>query len=137
MQAALPGAIFTGHLTGEALASAVASTDVLINSSLTETFGNVTLEAMAAGLAVVAADVPSTANLIDDGVNGLVSPDDTLYFAGQVTRLVEQTELRRQLGYAARRTALDWSWERVLDSALDGYKVMLDRKLAAGSRNVS
>jgi glycosyltransferase involved in cell wall biosynthesis len=137
MQTALPDAIFTGHLTGEALATAVASSDVLINPSLTETFGNVTLEAMAAGLAVAAADVPSTANLIENRINGLVSPNDARSLAEQVGRLVQDVQFRRGLGHAARRTALDWTWERVLDSALDSYKAVFDRKSGAGTRDGS
>lgn len=128
MQTALPGAIFTGHLTGEALATAVASCDVLMNPSLTETFGNVTLEAMAAGLAVVAADVPSTTNLIQHGVNGLMASDDAEIFADQVARLVHDIQFRRGLGGAARGTALEWTWERVLDSALDSYKAVFRSK---------
>lgn len=67
MQAAMPDAVFTGHLAGPALAIAVASCDVMVNPSLTETFGNVTLEAMASGLAVVAADAASSTNLIEPG----------------------------------------------------------------------
>jgi glycosyltransferase involved in cell wall biosynthesis len=138
MQAALPGAVFTGHLTGEDLATAVASSDVLVNPSLTETFGNVTLEAMAAGLAVAAADAPSTANLIEHGVNGLVSNNDAPSFAEQVGRLVGDAELRCRLGDAARRTALDRTWQRVLDSALDGYRAMFDRKtLRSTAQNIA
>ncbi len=48
-QERLPDAIFTGQLTGDELATALASTDVFLNPSITETFGNVTLEAMACG----------------------------------------------------------------------------------------
>ena len=52
-QQRLPDAIFTGQLTGAELATALASTDVFLNPSITETFGNVTLEAMACGLPVM------------------------------------------------------------------------------------
>ena len=59
----LPEAIFTGQLTGDDLARAVASADVLLNPSITEAFGNVTLEAMASGLPVVAAEATGGTNL--------------------------------------------------------------------------
>lgn len=60
----LPGAVFTGFLCGHALARAVASGDILLNPSSTEAFCNVTLEAMASGLASVCADAPNTHALL-------------------------------------------------------------------------
>ncbi len=68
----LPKAVFAGHLAGDALGEAVASADVLLNPSATEAFGNVNLEAMAAGLAVVSADAPSSRDLIEHGRTGLL-----------------------------------------------------------------
>jgi phosphatidylinositol alpha 1,6-mannosyltransferase len=61
----LPDAVFTGFQGGEDLARAVASMDVLFNPSITETFGNVTLEAMACRLPVVAADATGSESLVD------------------------------------------------------------------------
>ncbi len=74
MEKRLPGAVFTGFLSGAVLACAVASADVLLNPSTTEAFGNVTLEAMAAGLAVVCADAASHRALVRAGLTGLVCP---------------------------------------------------------------
>ncbi|MEY2926162.1 MAG: hypothetical protein RL367_639, partial [Pseudomonadota bacterium] len=62
----LPEAIFAGFLQGADLGRALASSDVLLNPSVTETFGNVTLEAMACQLPVVAALSPGSANLVVD-----------------------------------------------------------------------
>src|SRR6218665_408012 len=71
----LPDAIFAGYQCGEDLGRAVASMDMLFNPSVTETFGNVTLEAMAAGLPVVAAKATGSDSLVADGVSGrLVRP---------------------------------------------------------------
>ncbi len=73
----LPDAIFTGQLTGGELATALASTDVFLNPSITETFGNVTLEAMACGLPVMAAAASGTTSLVQDEVTGrLAEPGD-------------------------------------------------------------
>lgn len=121
MRAALPDAIFTGHLTGARLAAAIASCDALLNPSLTETFGNVTLEAMASGLAVVAANVPSTTNLIVHDENGLISHPAPADYVQHISRLGVDGDLRSRLGRAARATALDWTWDQVLDAVLAGY----------------
>jgi len=66
------GVVFTGCLQGEELAAAYASSDVFVFPSTTETFGNVVLEAMAAGLPVVAAAAGGVKNLVVDGCNGFV-----------------------------------------------------------------
>ncbi|MEZ5742187.1 MAG: glycosyltransferase family 1 protein [Sphingomonadaceae bacterium] len=125
MERALPDGVFTGHLTGDALATAVASCDIFINPSATETFGNVTLEAMSAGLAVVAADVPSTHNLITHGETGLVAAPDTAGFAVQAELLLADPSLQARLGQAARKAALARSWDAVLDAVLEQYAALL------------
>ncbi|KAJ7673642.1 hypothetical protein DFH06DRAFT_978849, partial [Mycena polygramma] len=65
-------AVFTGQLTGRGLGAAVASGDVLSSPSITETFGQVTLQGMAAGLPVVGLYVEGTADLVVHGVTGLL-----------------------------------------------------------------
>ena len=127
MRAALPDAVFTGHLQGLPLAIAVASCDVMINPSMTETFGNVTLEAMASGLAVVAADVASTHNLIDHGVNGLISAPHPAIYAHHATQAIGDAELRRALGEAAHGAAQARTWDVVLDGVLESYATVLAR----------
>ncbi|HKX80403.1 MAG TPA: glycosyltransferase family 1 protein [Novosphingobium sp.] len=134
MRTLLPDAVFTGHLAGADLAAAVASADLFINPSLTETFGNVTLEAMASGLAVIAADVPSSANLIEHGVNGMVAPSDPAAFAALAADLLRDPACRAALGEAARRAALDWSWDRILDDVIEDYRIVLARHATAGGR---
>ncbi len=75
LQAAHPAAIFAGVQRGVDLARHYASADVFLFPSLTDTFGNVTLEALASGLAVVAYDTAAAGQLVDDGANGwLVAP---------------------------------------------------------------
>lgn len=128
MQAAMPDAVFTGHLAGSALAIAVASCDVMVNPSLTETFGNVTLEAMASGLAVVAADAASSVNLIRHGENGLIAAPDVASHVDQAGRAVENAALRRTLGAGARQAALGRQWGAVLDDVLRSYAALLEAR---------
>ena len=119
----LPNASFAGHVEGARLGALVASADILVNPSITEAFGNVNLEAMASGLAVLSADVPSASALIDNGVNGLlVPPGDVGAYARGLASLVRDTGLRRRLGRAAEATAGDYRWDHVLDSVARVYR---------------
>ena len=112
---ALPRAAFTGHLSGADLATAYASSDVFLFPSETETFGNVTLEAMASGLPVVCADAAGSRSLVDDGVTGfLCPPRDANAFTDAVRRLAVSPHLRRTLGEAGRDSARQYDWGTVL-----------------------
>lgn len=87
----LPDAVFTGFQGGVDLARAVASMDVFFNPSITETFGNVTLEAMACRLPVVAADATGSESLVLDGTTGrLIRPGAVHAFAEALRAYIEQ-----------------------------------------------
>jgi len=119
----LPGAVLTGHLEGAELGSTIASADILINPSLTEAFGNVNLEAMASGLAVVSANVPSAASLIRHGHNGLlVAPDDVQAFARAVQSLIRDGDRRRAVGLMAGSDAARHRWGEILGTVFDTYR---------------
>ncbi len=128
MAALLPDALFTGHLAGDDLSVAVASCDILLNPSMTEAFGNVTLEGMAAGLAVVAARIGSATNLISDGVDGVISHHDVMQYTQAVTALITDPNRRAAIACAARETACEWRWDQILDHVLTGYESVLDRR---------
>jgi glycosyltransferase involved in cell wall biosynthesis len=109
--AQMPGAHFTGALTGEPLARAYASADVFAFPSLTETFGNVTLEAMASGLAVVAFDYAAAAMAIDHEDSGYLVPvGDENAFINTLTRAVSLVHAQSGLRRAAQNQAVHWSW---------------------------
>ena len=111
----LGNAVFTGTLRGDDLARAYASADVFVFPSETESFGNVTLEAMASGLPAVCADAPGSASLVADGETGfLCPPRDADAFADATGRLVADADLRRRMGTAARERALGYRWDAVL-----------------------
>jgi glycosyltransferase involved in cell wall biosynthesis len=111
-----PDAIFAGMLRGAELYQHYASADVFLFPSLSETFGNVTLEALASGLAVLAYDSAAAGVHIKSGVNGLVvAPGDEGAFCAAAVRLAENALLRRRLSVAARQTAVQLDWSQILD----------------------
>ena len=102
LQGANPDLVFTGTLRGHALAAAYASADLFLFPSLTETFGNVTLEAMASGLACVAFDYGAAGEHLWDGEHGAAVPvADEDAFLHAAVRLGTAHDLRR-IGAAAR-----------------------------------
>jgi phosphatidylinositol alpha 1,6-mannosyltransferase len=122
----LPGAVFTGHLEGEALARAVASADIMLMPSTTEAFGNVVVEAMASGIVVVCADTPIARHLIKNGETGILCEplmvDD---YAAAVRELSGSTMRRSAIGAAARRASLAHDWTDALDEAVETYSEAL------------
>lgn len=119
LQAEFPAARFVGMQRGEALAAHYASADVFLFPSLSETFGNVTLEAMASGLAVLAFDAAAAAEHIRHGWSGLVAaPGDEAGFIDQACRLAaspaRNPALLPALRAHGREAALTVRWEAVL-----------------------
>lgn len=111
----LPATIFTGYLEGTALARAYASSDVFLFPSDTETFGNVTLEAMASGLPTVCADATGSRTLVEHGETGLlVPPGNARAFTEAVLHLVEDDHERRRMGRGALLRAKEYDWDAVL-----------------------
>jgi glycosyltransferase involved in cell wall biosynthesis len=116
-QAKRPDVIFCGTQIGEALAAHYASGDVFLFPSLTETWGNVTIEAMASGLAVIAYDCAAAEEVIRHGENGLkAAPEDETGFIQQATTLAPDLAQQRRLGHAAAARAAQLSWDAIIDS---------------------
>jgi glycosyltransferase involved in cell wall biosynthesis len=125
----LPDAIFTGQLTGEELAHQLASADVLLNPSITEAFGNVTLEAMACGLPVVAAVATGATNLVRDGDTGtLVQGLDVEGYADALEAYAEDPEMRRSHGEAGVRIAERMDWDRINSVVMHLYERVIERR---------
>jgi len=115
MQLRLPGAILAGTRTGEDLAAHLASADALLFPSLTETWGNVTLEAMASGIAVVAFNYAAAAELIVHGESGLVAtPGNSAEFVALAADAAANPEFSRRVGAKARAAASARSWKQVV-----------------------
>ena len=118
----VPNAVFTGFQSGEPLTRAVASMDVFFNPSITESFGNVTLEAMASGVAVVAAYATGPVGLVDDGVSGiLVEPGDISGYADAIQRFAQDDDFRRGAGEAGHKLGLRYRWDLINQVAVDTY----------------
>lgn len=126
----LPEAVFTGYRGGADLAVSVASMDLLFFPSITETFGNVTLEAMACGLPVVAAQATGSESLVDDHVSGrLIRPGAIHQYADALQAYVGNADLRRQHGAAGERRSLEFSWDRINQSVADTYLRLVRQKM--------
>ncbi|MEO7277181.1 MAG: glycosyltransferase family 1 protein [Sphingomicrobium sp.] len=118
----LPSAIFTGEITGADLARAVASADVFLHPSITEAFGNVTLEAMASGTPVLAADASGSTNLVQDGVTGtLVDGTESDEFADALEAYGKHPAIRRKHGKAGLAVAETMDWDRINSAVVRAY----------------
>ena len=130
----LPGGIFAGFKTGEALGQALASGDVFYNPSITETFGNVTLEAMACGLPVVAAGATGASSLVVDGVTGRLVPlkdkaPDSAALAEAIAPYCTDPALRMAHGATGEKRSLEYSWEAINQVVADTYlRLIADRR---------
>ena len=119
----LPDAIFLGQLTGDELARALAGSDVLLNPSITEAFGNVTLEAMACALPVIAAYATGATNLVRSGITGtLVDGTDPDEFAEALAGYARDPDLRRRHGEGGLAIARIMDWDTINSAVIRAYK---------------
>ncbi len=115
LRARCPDAIYAGMRTGADLAAHYASGDVFLFPSLTETFGNVTIEAMASGLAIVAYDYAAAAEYIEHDRTGLLPAyGDAEEFVRMAAALPANPALVREFGTRARQRAEGLDWGRVV-----------------------
>jgi glycosyltransferase involved in cell wall biosynthesis len=124
-------AIFAGMRTGEDLAAHYASADIFVFPSKTETFGNVTIEALASGLAVVAYDYGAAAHIIKNNVNGItIKLDNEAAFISETTDLAFSPKKRTQIREKAFESVKEMDWENIhklfvniLQSAITSAKI--------------
>ncbi|WP_439886092.1 glycosyltransferase family 4 protein [Pseudomonas sp. MBLB4123] len=115
LQQQLPDARFCGLQRGEALAAHYASGDLFLFPSLSETFGNVVLEALASGLGVVAFDQAAAAQHIRHGHNGaLANAADEQGFIDATQWLLDEPESLRRVRLNARQHAARQGWEAIV-----------------------
>jgi glycosyltransferase involved in cell wall biosynthesis len=129
-------AVFVGYRHGEELADMVAAGDLLAFPSLTDTFGNVMLEAMASGLSVVGFDAPGPKDVIADGQTGrLVREITAAALARSLAELAKQPELLREMGRKARNYAEHQSWNRIMEQIREKYLSLAFHRTRSGARS--
>ena len=124
----LEGAVLLGHCEGDALGRAVASADIMLTPSTTETFGQVILESMASGLPVISADAANARALIEPGVTGfLCEPREATGYADVVVTLAGDRARRVAMGAAAREASAAYSWDAASEQVASVYRTLLQR----------
>ncbi len=109
------GYVIAGRKVNGELSRHYASADIFLFPSMSETWGNVTIEAMASGLGVVAYDYAAAREVIRHGENGLLAPfADAAAFIAHAEHFARDPQLARTLGRAARKTAEQLTWERIV-----------------------
>jgi glycosyltransferase involved in cell wall biosynthesis len=125
----MPTGVFVGHQTGTDLGRALASGDVFLNPSVTEAFGNVTLEAMASGMPVVAALATGTTSIVRNGETGILAEAcDIAGFADALEAYARDPELRRRHGEAGLAYARTQDWDEINGSVLRVYESLVERR---------
>jgi phosphatidylinositol alpha 1,6-mannosyltransferase len=127
----VPDAVFAGFQSGDNLGRAVASMDVLFNPSVTETWGQVTSEAMASRVPIVAARATGAIDMVDEGETGfLIDPADIEGYAAAIARIVAEPGLRDRLGAAGHAKAKRYVWDDINEKALDAYLELMAMRAA-------
>jgi phosphatidylinositol alpha 1,6-mannosyltransferase len=127
----MPRAVFAGPLKGEELARAYASADIFFNPSTTETFGNVTLEAMASGIPTVCADAIGSKSLVLHGTTGYLCSDLASAYGDRIVYLIANPAVRTALGVAAHRRSRSFQWENANQELLKCYREVIARSRGA------
>ncbi len=124
MRKALPETVFAGFLHGDELATGYASSDIFFFPSITETFGNVTLEAMASGLPSVTADATGSRSLVREGETGFLVPVDREdQMIERLVQLLSDGQMRKKFGARAREIAIcEHEWDGIFARLLSDYQ---------------
>ena len=131
LQAECPDAIFMGMATQAQLAVAYASADLFMFPSLTETFGNVTLEALASGTPVLAFDCAAAKEVIDDGHNGwLVPGEDAQRFVLRALAITQKASTLHEVQLNAAASIRKWEWSSIATEVENMFRRVLTGALA-------
>lgn len=129
LQAKCTEATFAGMRSGSDLAAHYASADLLLFPSITETYGNVTLEAMASGLPVVAYDYAAASQMIRHGESGLLAKyNDPAHFIGLAASAARHSKTLPSIGLRARQCAESMDWNVILDKIQSHYRDAIGRR---------
>jgi len=133
----MPDATFLGYLDSNSLSKAYASSDLFVFPSTTETFGNVTLEAMASGTPPICADQGGAAGIINDGKTGfLTKPRDPFDLAEKIEFLLDHPERKAEMAKQAFLYGQDQTWERSFQKLLLSYDAVVKAYAAKKTMNM-
>lgn len=119
--------VFAGYLKGEELSQAYASADLFVFTGANETFGNVVLEAMASGLAVIVPRAGGVTDFVHDGQNGLLfDTESTQSLVDAVRRLIDCPEVAHELVTNALDYAYNRDWDSVFDGLIEEYANLIE-----------
>lgn len=131
LQADCPEAIFMGMATHAQLAVAYASADLFVFPSLTETFGNVTLEALASGIPVLAFDCAAAKEVIEDERNGwLVPGEDAQRFVLRALAITQKTATLQEARMNAAPSIQKWEWSSIATQVENMFRRVLAQDLS-------
>jgi 1,2-diacylglycerol 3-alpha-glucosyltransferase len=117
---------FAGKVEPENVHGYLAAADIFCFASVTETQGLVTLEAMAEGLPVAAVEASGTSDAVEDGVQGFLTPNDSVALAYAIERLVINPELRKRMGSAAKIRAREFDILVLAQKLLSVYETAIE-----------
>src|SRR5574339_103916 len=111
----------TGMIAYEDIPSYLAMGDIFVTTSVSETFGMSTVEAMGAGLPIMGVHSTGTSDIVEDGKTGFLSPEDIAAFTAKLTYLCLHPSLRTEMGVAARESSQQYDIERTTSILLKHY----------------
>jgi glycosyltransferase involved in cell wall biosynthesis len=135
---------FTGLIPYTELPRYLATADAFITASVTEVHPLSVIEAMAAGLPVVGIQSPGVGDTVEDGVNGLLAPEEDLAaFTALLARMILEAEDRQQMSYQAKVKAQSYAIEHTGQILLENYERLVTtskprrrkRPVRIGNRN--
>jgi len=119
---------FTGNLPFEEVATYLKAADFFGFASVTETQGLVTMEAMAAGLPVVAVDASGTRDILDDGKQGFLVPNDVDALAASINQLMESPAKMRRFSIKALKKAKTFDVDRLTKKLVNVYEQAIQER---------
>ena len=126
LEVLMPEAIFLGYQSGVELSTSYASSNLFVFPSTTETFGNVTLEAMASGIPPICANKGGASGIINDGITGLlIAPQDSKDMTLKIESLLDHPERRAEIAKQAFLFGQEQTWEYSFEKLLQCYQEVI------------
>lgn len=117
---------FQGTIAHDRMQSFMEQHNLLLQTSLSEGFPNVILEAMSVGLPVIATNVGGTPDLVRDGLDGFLVPSrNPKAMAARIVQMFEDGDLRERMGMSGKEQAEKFSWEHVIEGLERIYASLL------------